>query len=562
MDPTQGVLFFDEPDSSSAEHGAAALRHWYQVYWPGLKTRTRTVLTRLQDSRFPGDQDAFLATLMRMEDKELRSLEHCGKDTVRQIRELIGTLQRQMEQESPAPAALSPEPARSLLKPMPPLFARIEQFIEDETDTFRSVMQSCLYIYEGRPVLSLDEEAAQLHLTRERVRQIRAASLTRLAGFIRKIRSAYDKPGVSYHYLCHPVHLDVNEQEGTRFNLDFVNWVLGEAFEGILHVGDPQKTFFRPNGHPGFIAAVPAKLKFCFNFEAFCAAFEQKRSESRMEEEAVSLEEFCMPFILIPPDEDMVSDIVQACTSIITLHMEESLRDGQILFRPNQYKPIPLILEDILREHNAPMTLKEIREVYLLSHPSKGTSDSQIRANLQRNPRVATLGRSSTYSLKEWQDGSRRGGTIRSFTIEYLESLPQSIAPLAEIGRYVRQFRPDAKDQSIYGNLLLESSGRFALFSKEGTYWFGFSDRSYGPDFDPFRAETGTRRPVKDSLEELQKFLDTHHRPPCSKAPEGENEYRLYRFMGNMRSAYRRGIMPEDRIGDWERIEKKIAELG
>lgn len=558
MDPAQGVLFFDEPDSTSAEYGNAALRHWYQVYWPGLKTRTRTVLTHLQETRFPEDQDAFLTTLMQMDDRELAALKNCGKDTVRQIRELILSIRRQLEQGSTAVVPV--EPVRSRPRPALSLFVRIEQFIEKEKDAYRSVIQSCMFIYQDPPTHSLDEMADQLHLTRERIRQIRNASLDRISGFIRKVRTEYDKPGVSYDYLCRPVHLDINEQEGTRFNLDFVNWVLGETFESILHIGDPQKTFFRPNGHPGFIAAVPAKLGFCFNFRAFCAALEQKRSESRMEEEAVSLQAFCEPFILVPPDADMVSDIVRACTSIITLHMEESVRDGRILFRPNQYKPIPLILEDILREHNAPMTLGEIREVYLLSHPSKGTSDSQIRANLQRNPRVATLGRSSTYALKEWQDGARRGGTIRSFVMEYLDALPENIAPLEAIGRYVRQFRPGAKDESIYGNLLLESSERFALFNKDGVYWFGYSGRSYGPDFDSFRTETGTRRPVKDSLEELQRFLDTHHRPPCSKAPEGEDEYRLYRFMGNMRSTYRRGIMPEDRIKQWENMERQLEE--
>lgn len=559
MDPTQGVLFFDEPDNSSPEHGHATLRHWYQVYWPGLKTRTHTVLTRLQETRFPEGQNAFLAALMRMDDKELSALEHCGKDTVRQIRELITSIQRQMEQERQE--GLSSEAVRNPSASPRPLFARINQFVEREKDTYRSVIQSCMYIYQDPPTHSLDEMADQLHLTRERIRQIRNASLDRISGFIRKVRAEYDKQEIPYRYLCHPVHLDVNEREGTCFNLDFVNWVLGETFESILHVGDPQKTFFRPNGHPGFIAAVPAKLGFCFNFKAFCAALAQKRSESRMEEEAVCLEEFCRPFILIPPDADMVSDIVWACTSIITLHMEEEIRDGRILFRPNQYKPIPLILEDILRQNNAPMTLEEIREVYLRSFPSKGTRDSQIRANLQRNPNVATLGRSSTYSLKEWQDGVRRGGTIRAFVMEFLDSLPQSIAPLTEIGRYVRQFRPNTKDESIYGNLLQESSGKFALFYKDGVYWFGYSDRSYGVDFDPFRAETGRRRPVKDSLEELQSFLNTHHRPPCSKAPAGEDEYRLYRFMGNMRSTYRRGIMPEDRIRDWERIEEQLSEI-
>ena len=560
-DPVQGILLFEEPDKTSPEYGNAILRHWFRVYWPGLKTRTHTVLTRLQETRFPGDQDAFLAALMQMDDKELAALKSCGKDTIRQIREFILSIQHQLQQESAQ--AFAAESVRTLPGPAPlrPLFARIEQFIEGEKDTFRSVIQGCMHIYVDPPSYTMDEMADRLQLTRERIRQIRNAGLDRIAGFIRKIRAGYDKRGIMYSYLGQPVHLAVNEREGTRFNLDFVNWVLGETYESVEHIGDPGKAFFRPNGHTGFIAAVPAKLGFCFNFKAFCDALERKRRESRMEEEAVSLQGFCATFLQVPPDADMVSDIVQACTSIITLHMEESTRDGIILFRPNQYKPIPLLLEDILREHNVPMTLEEIREVYLRSHPSKGTSDSQIRANLQRNPRVATLGRSSTYSLKEWQDGSRRGGTIRSFAMEYLDAQPRSIAPLKEIGAYVRQFRPDTKDESIYGNLLLESSGRFALFSKDGAYWFGYSDRSYGPDFDPFRTETGTRRPAKDSLKELQAFLDTHHRPPCSKAPEGENEYRLYRFMGNMRSAYRRNVMPEDRIKDWEEIERQIDSL-
>ena len=91
-----------------------------------------------------------------------------------------------------------------------------------------------------------------------------------------------------------------------------------------------------------------------------------------------------------------------------------------------------------------------------------------MSGNVLRSPSIIAIGRTGRYTLKEWNKGVRRGGTIRLFVREYLKSQPDLTAPVSDVVDYVLQFRPTTNRSSIISNLQLDRKGSFIFSEKEG----------------------------------------------------------------------------------------------
>ena len=160
-------------------------------------------------------------------------------------------------------------------------------------------------------------------------------------------------------------------------------------------------------------------------------------------------------------------------------------------------------------------------------YPNRTKSANSLAGALRLNSNISCVGRSSTYTLTEWTHGEHRGGTIREFATEYLLSLSPSIAPLEDIGNYVRRFRPASSDKSIHANLLL--GGTYDIFYKEEIRYIGFANQEYPEEYRRFCSQTDSRRDFKSSCTLLEQFVAANGRLPfSSNVPEDEK--RLCRF--------------------------------
>lgn len=154
-----------------------------------------------------------------------------------------------------------------------------------------------------------------------------------------------------------------------------------------------------------------------------------------------------------------------------------------------------------------------------------------MRAAIHQNKGIKPIGRSSTYTLAEWNQGQDRGGTIREFAYEYLIKHPAHIDTLSAVCEYIGQYREVSDEQIVSTNLLAETAHRFGLYSKDGIRYIGLisyvSDKSselYDKDTEQY-----SHRDFKSSCTILEQFIVEHQRYPFGSGDS--NESRLYRFV-------------------------------
>ena len=145
-----------------------------------------------------------------------------------------------------------------------------------------------------------------------------------------------------------------------------------------------------------------------------------------------------------------------------------TIQEDMILFPATVRKQVPKILEEIIRAKGEPMTAEEILKEYNRLYPGEKKRKKFVSGNVLRSPSITAIGRTGRYTLKEWKKGSRRGGTIRLFVREYLNTQPGKSAPISDVVDYVLQFRPTTNRSSIISNLQLDRRGSFLFSEKEG----------------------------------------------------------------------------------------------
>ena len=156
--------------------------------------------------------------------------------------------------------------------------------------------------------------------------------------------------------------------------------------------------------------------------------------------------------------------------------------------------------------------------------------------------------------------GEHRGGTIREFATEFLLSLPMPIAPLEDIGNYVRQYRPSSSDKSIYSNLLLEANGAFDIFFKGDTRYIGLSSYDFGEEYRRFDRNKDAKRDFKSSCTLLEEFVAENGRLPFSHNVE-EEEKRLARFWNVQFAQYEKGQLEGEEKDIIESMVERFAGL-
>lgn len=440
-----------------------------------------------------------------------------------------------------------------------PMFAAIQLFLDNQPEEKKTLIDGCLYIHQGQELPERDNVAEVLKLSPERVRQKRNKLIGKLPDYFKTYYNLGFITENPYRYQMTHYEDDINAAEGTDFSLNFITWVLGSVFDELTLIGDPVKSIGGYFDTDQYLCIVPTALTRLFDFEAFIEDLENRMQERRMGEEKVNLKSLINAHLKVQYCEDELPEIETTCRSILYLHFPVEVDLGNVILPANAYKTNQFILQEILRAAGHPMTFDELYEEYMYEYPERDTTENSLRGAIGGNKNIVPFGRSSTYGLAEWNNNSYRGGTIREFVQEFIDSTPEGIATTAAITEYVLQFRPDTNEQNIVSNISLDPNKTFAYYYKEGERYLGYADRTYPLDFFPFESDFRTAIANSIYFPQFLRFVETNRRYPFTVGYT-EEESQLRRFWIKQESRYRKNEMDHQAVLYFERIEHEYGQ--
>lgn len=397
-----------------------------------------------------------------------------------------------------------------------PLFAAINAYLDSLEGEERAIVDGCILIHEEQPLQDRDEIAAAIGLSPERVRQKRNKLIESLAAYFSTYRTFGFVDKCPYTYQMNRVNEEINATEGTDFSLPFVNWVLASTFEEIAIFGDVMRTLTGYYDKHFFVCLAPADLCQYMDFNAFLEEVEARLAEKRIDEEKVNLRNLIDSHLKTQYCEDEMPAIETACRSILFLHYPVEVDFGQIIFKPNARKNNTLVIEEILRAAGHPMSLEEIYEEFIYQYPERYTEMNSLRGSINNNPNILPIGRTSTYTLTEWESDVHKGGSIRSIVIEYLDQQDLPIAPIPEIVDYVCKFRPTTDEKNIVSNISLDKSGQFGFYYRNGERYIGLTSGVFPQEFFPVESSAKTSLSNSIWYPRILSFINEHGHFPFS----------------------------------------------
>lgn len=406
-----------------------------------------------------------------------------------------------------------------------PLFAAVKAYLEGLNGDNRVIIDNLLKIHEDQTIRDSSLVAAEMGLSRERVRQKRNKLLGRLTEYFASYRILGFVNKCPYNYQMHRINEEINQTEDTDFTLHFVNWVLASTFEEITLIGDPVKALSGYYDKKIFVGIVPTDLLEFMDFDAFIRDIEARLSERRINEERVNLKDLIGVHLKTQYCEDEMPAIETACRSLLYLHFPVEVDFGQVIFKPNARKNNPIVIEEIIRAAGHPLTLEEIYEEFIYQYPERYTEMNSLRGGINNNPNIVPISRTSTYSLLEWEGKGIRGGSIRQIVFDFLREHEPTIAPLSEITEHVCQFRPTTDEYNILTNLSLEKSGLFAFFFRDGERYIGLAENTYPIEFFPYAGDARNAVTMSINYPKLIAFIEANgHFPFTSGGDEDEKQ--------------------------------------
>ena len=441
-----------------------------------------------------------------------------------------------------------------------PVFAVVQEYISGLDDTSKTIIENLVITHIGQSLSNRNDVSEVLKLSPERVRQKRNNLLRALVAYFKSLSTIGFAKENPYQYLMTRVNEEVNRKEGTDFSLDFVNWILGSTYDDVTFFGDAIKVLCGYYTTESFICLAPTKLCELFDFQSFIDDMNERMGEKRVDEVRVGLRSIIDKHLVAKYCEDELPEIETACRSILYLHYPVEVDYGQIIFKPNSRKNNTVIVEEIIRAAGHPLTLEEIYEEFIYQYPERYTEMNSFRGNIANSPNVVAIGRSSTYSLAEWQEGESRGGSIRQIAKDYLLSLTPTIAPISDLVQHILQYRPNTDEYNIMTNLGLEKTGIFSFYFRNGERYVGLSDNSYPMEY--FRNNGNARGATMMSLyyPKLIDFIEQNGRFPFSSGAS-EEEILLRNFWGKQERNFRAGKLTESGLEYHTMITNKYGHL-
>lgn len=408
-----------------------------------------------------------------------------------------------------------------------PIFLAIREYLSNLSSEEHTLINDGLNIYNDQTLLERSEIATILSLTVERVRQKRNKIICNLGKYFEQF-SEYDFfSHEAYSFQMRQVDHEINSAEGTNFNLNFISWVLSCISKDISLIGDTTKAIGGYYDIDSTLCIVPTHLLHYFDFEGFMSEVRETYAQKRINEENIALNDLINRHLKVQYCDDELKEIELTCRTIFYLFFPLEVDMGKVIFPANSRKNNPIIIEEILRNAGHPMTLDELYDEFMYLYPERTVMYESFRGNINNNPNIVPIGRTSTYALAEWNSTEFRGGTIRLFVQEIIDSSAGKIVSIDDVTNYVTRFRPETDEAKILSNLSQDSDGTYKFYFKDGLMYVGYSSETYSDEYYPYEGSARSASNNSIRFPELAKFIEEHGRFPVSTDDE---EHYLYSF--------------------------------
>ena len=394
--------------------------------------------------------------------------------------------------------------------------------------------------YADSDVLTLDQLAQKIELSRQRIRHLRLILLKKLPvlfSFLSEIEmNTINLYGIdlSKDYIVIEQDLvnEINRNEHTNFNSQFVLKILSVIMpDRFVLIGDEKSVLFNMKNYGSFnwqnTYLISKKCAAVFDFEKLIENIDFRLSERIEEDYSFNFQTYLLDF----QKENcwnLLDNISQIAEYIVFNEFELSIDTyDNILFNHNKIKQVYEFSYEALEKLGKPSKVDAIYQKVIEHYPDYMTDKNGIKASMRRYCGFVPIGRTGVFGLKKWETeiDDFKGGTIRDIAEEFLEGQaePKHIDKIAE---FVNAYR-NTTSKNIYANLIMDDSKRFVFYRGQmiGLSAKKYSSEKYGKAID----QHIERKTWEERFSDLQKFAEENDGLPKSNSKD--KEIILYRFM-------------------------------
>ena len=442
-----------------------------------------------------------------------------------------------------------------------PMFHILENWLNKQVDKGWNIFKSCLPLFAGAEIKTLDELAEKYSITRERCRQLcvkhienfheindkelssSSINLTKIIAkteewkYLTEAISCNNllEMGIVYPYIV---------EEKCNFSQEFCFFILSILLANkyslvgreIISLPTRAKQIWNNT------YLIRCEYADAFNFSKIPSLIDETESnlteDVEIDAEQLTIDTFLFEWNDFDTEKvyvisEILSHIlIQECGKIPNERFQFTLESKKII-------NVTDIIYEILHQNGNPMTpddiFTELNKIYL----NRYKSSDRVRTLVASDPRICMIGKASLVGLLEWKH--IKIGSIRDIIVQYLSKFddPQ---PAAKIVEYVQQYR-DTTESSIRSSM--GSGDQFVQFSG-GLY--GLKDKTYAAWY----SIPEKRRSFALRVNEIENFLIENLHFPFNQS-DNATENSLYTWW--------RRIAKSDELSDEQRAEvKRIQE--
>ncbi len=341
-----------------------------------------------------------------------------------------------------------------------PMFFLLRERLATTKERVEQIFAMATGICDGHP-MNYAEIGKEIGCTRERVRQLMVLAPKDL--FKDRGWMHYQLNNTLVVSEIDDLYLDVVENE--KVNISF------ETFALVCTEGFPMKT------------AKENDLRFLVNNRLNVSVINKVRGEVGRQSRQIRPEtgSICLDDLLKDIPDDKKGIYMEALPVIITkafgLPVDET---GNVVLPPNGVDVV-YELSEILREKGRPMSMKELYAELIKRCPEvKHKSFEHVRGKVLRSEAIVPIGKSSRYTLAEWNHVYR--GSIRDLVVDILKK-SRTPMHINEIMEKVLPAFPYTNKGSVTSSLGSDKE-RFVLL---GDGYYGLRKRKYRGGLVPER---------------------------------------------------------------------------
>ncbi len=316
-------------------------------------------------------------------------------------------------------------------------------FMFDKNVKTNTIFKKTFNIYINKQEATLSNVAAELNISKERVRQIRTNCMDDLLISLQFIKNIdddlYQKYGIDINQDFIRIDEDINENinsiSATCFSREFTSLIiysyLSHKFDLIGNKEDillPKQFNARKRHNWSNFYLISKSLNSEFDFNELADDIFNRLNTDRIEETySFNFKSYLMNFFKsknIIEDFSLVSKISKIAEKILNIEFSLIIDlEDNIVFKRNTIKQVHEYAIEVLEKIGIPSKINEIFEQIVSDYPEVTKSPQALRGNLQRTPEIIYFGRSSTYGLKKWELEKEgiKGGTIKHLIYNYLK---------------------------------------------------------------------------------------------------------------------------------------------